>query len=748
MRRFSAIELEIVGNTAQRGTEGVSPKSEYPRSETVKLAGLRQPIPRGLYRISFQTSAEGGEYIGEIRYRNPASAEREGMARVMLSVRNGRAAGQCIMPEAAEDLSLKVTDSSLLDGAARIRLRRLSSLGAKAIRASGILARHLSHPSGLPALARQTLEIARHSGLAGLARALEEGATQVAREYAFTQRYRIWAREDDERLARSRDQLVEEADRLGGQPLISIVMPVFDPPADVLEEAIESVKRQIWPHWELCIADDASTNTEIRKVIEAAAGIEPRIRAVFRETNGHISEASNSALELASGQWVTFLDHDDRLTPHALLELAKAIMAHPDAGLIYSDEDKLDIDGERCIPHFKPDWNPELFLSYNLVTHIACYPTDAVREIGGFRKGYEGAQDYDLSLRIAERNDPANIVHIPRILYHWRMLAQSAAADIDAKPYAMKAGERALNSHLSRMGLKAKATLEGDAYRVRYQLPDKPPLVSIVIATRDRLDLLKTCVTSILQKSDYPSFEVIVVDNGSKDRATLDWLAQMEKAGKLRVLRQDGPFNFSALNNAGVAIARGEIIALVNNDIEIVSSGWLGEMVSLCLQPGVGVVGVRLRFPEGTIQHAGLVLSGEHVARHWFTGSPGNYSGPHQRLKVCQALSAVTGACLVTHGKLYDELGGLDADNLAIAYNDVDYCLKARQAGYRVVFTPNAEIIHRESASRGKDITPAKSARLYAEMAFMKDKWGKTLERDPMAMPGLPLELREFYNLG
>jgi glycosyltransferase involved in cell wall biosynthesis/peptidoglycan hydrolase CwlO-like protein len=389
-------------------------------------------------------------------------------------------------------------------------------------------------------------------------------------------------------------------------PLISVLMPTYNTGSERLIEAIESVRRQIYPHWELCIADDASSDETIRPILEAYAKEDPRIKVVFREKNGHISAASNDALTLVTGEWVALLDHDDLLTEHALFCVAEAINQHPNIRLIYSDEDKIDKKGRRFQPYFKCDWNVDLFYSQNLISHLGVYHTDLVREIGGFREGFEGSQDHDLALRMIERIEPNQVHHIPRVLYHWRIHDESTAQGLEAKPYAVLAAEKALNEHFQRQGVNATAESIGYGYRVRYALPDLPPRVSLIIPTRNGVHLLRQCIESVLQKTNYPNFEILIVDNGSDDHETLSYIQSLETDSRVRVLRSDGPFNYSALNNFGVKEAQGTLVGLINNDISVISPEWLSEMVSLAIQPKVGAVGARLWYPNDTLQHGGV----------------------------------------------------------------------------------------------------------------------------------------------
>ncbi|MGZ9189309.1 MAG: glycosyltransferase family 2 protein [Nitrospira sp.] len=527
-------------------------------------------------------------------------------------------------------------------------------------------------------------------------------------------------------------------------PLIAVVMPTYNPRPEWLIAAIESVRGQIYPHWELCIADDASTDTAIRLILERYMREDPRIKAVFREQNGHISAASNSALGLVRGEWVALLDHDDVLAEHALFWVADAVNRHPEALLIYSDEDKIDASNNRTEPYFKCDWNIDLFYSHNLITHLGVYSTALVREIGGFREGLEGSQDYDLALRCIERITPGAIHHIPRVLYHWRTHAGSTAHSSASKPYAVVAGEWALNEHLGRCGIAAAVEATGHGYRIRYALPQSPPLVTLIIPTRNGMPLIRQCVSSILEKTIYPNYEILIVDNGSDDPVTLRFFDEIKAAACVRVVRDDRPFNFSALNNAAVQHAAGVLVGLINDDIEVIAPDWLGEMVSLALQPAIGAVGARLLYPNDTLQHGGVILGLGGIAGHSHKHLPRHEHGHSRRTKLIQSLSAVTAACLVIRKSTYEQIGGLNETDLAVAFNDVDFCLRLREAGYRNVWTPHAELYHHESASRGDENTPVKQARFAREIAYMKKRWGPLLLNDPAYSPNLTLNREDF----
>lgn len=556
--------------------------------------------------------------------------------------------------------------------------------------------------------------------------------------------YPGWVRDFDTLTAEMRGRMAVGANRFDRKPLVSVVMPVYNPNPSWLEMAIASVSAQSYPHWELCIADDASTDSAIRPMLERYALEDQRIKVMFREQNGHISAASNSALTLAQGEWIALLDHDDVLAEHALFWVVDAINRHPDCRMMYSDEDKIDEAGVRSDPYFKCSWNPDLFYSQNMFSHLGVCQANLVREVGGFRVGLEGSQDYDLALRCIERIGPEQVHHIPRLLYHWRIHADSTAHSSEAKPYAMVAGERALNDHLVRQGINAKAESLGYGYRVRYALPAVLPLVSLIIPTRNGLKLLRQCVESIVAKTTYAHFEIIIVDNGSDEPATLRYLDELAATPRIRVLRDERPFNYSALNNAAVRQARGEVVGLINNDIEVISPDWLSEMVSHALRPEVGAVGARLWYGDDTLQHAGVVLGIHGVAGHVHRYLRRNHVGYCGRASLIQSFSAVTGACLVVRKSIYEAVGGLNEVELQVACNDVDFCLRVREAGYRNIWTPYAELYHHESSSRGFDDTPEKVDRSAKEVAYMQQRWGEALLNDPAYSPNLSLDNENF----
>jgi O-antigen biosynthesis protein len=522
-------------------------------------------------------------------------------------------------------------------------------------------------------------------------------------------------------------------------PLISVLLPIYNSNLKWLRRAILSVQKQLYPRWELCIVDDASTDRKVWPFVQRCARQDERIKLVRRAQNGHISAASNDALRLASGDFVALLDHDDELAPTALYFVAFALNKNPDLHLLYSDEDKLDARDRRFEPYFKSDWNPELFLAQNFISHLSVYRTDLVRRVGGFRVGFEGSQDYDLTLRCIEEIQPKQIEHLPWVLYHWRAGDQSTASNATAKPYAQEAARRAVQEHLQRRGIAGNVVSSHGVYlQTKYVVPSEQPRVSIIIPTRDQASTLKECLYSIFDKTDYPNYEIIVLDNESHDAGTLEFLDTLRKQARVRVERIEAAFNYSRLNNRGVELAQGSFVALVNNDVEVINGDWLGEMVSRAVRPEVAMVGARLWYPNGTIQHGGVILGAGGIAGHAHVGLRRDEPGYFARAHLAQNVSAVTTACALVRREVYLQLGGFD-ENLAVTFNDIDFCLRLREAGYQVIWTPYAELIHHESASRGFDDSAPKQVRFLAEVEYMKSKWGDILQRDPFYNPNLSL---------
>jgi glycosyltransferase involved in cell wall biosynthesis len=548
--------------------------------------------------------------------------------------------------------------------------------------------------------------------------------------------YSEWIRRYDTLTAKDRHAIRQHIDRLEWRPTISVLMPVFNPPPEFLRRAIASVKDQLYPNWALCIADDASTHPAIRLILEDAAASDPRIRVDFRSTNGHISAATNTALDMAQGEFIALLDHDDELAEHALYHVAVALNENRKLDLLYSDEDIIDAKGRRSGHYFKPDWNPDLFLAQNLISHLGVYRRTLAITAGGFREGYEGSKDWDFALRVVEHTTAQRIHHVPYILYHWRAIAGSTALSVGAKPYAVDAAQRALLDHWQRHDIAANVVpLDTGHFITQLPLPAEPPQVSLIVCTRNRLELLRQCVEGILSKTDYPNIELIIVDNGSDDAATLSYLSALHEDGQARVLRHDIPFNFSELNNFAARHAQGTLLCLLNNDVFPDSPGWLAGMVAHALRPEIGAVGAKLYYPDGRIQHAGVILNGV-AAGHLHLGHPGTSAGYGNRARLPQNFSAITAACLVIRKAIWDEVSGMDGA-FAVAFNDVDFCLRVQARGYRNLWLPQAELVHHESASRGTENTPEKRRRYAGETALLQQRWGSLLAHDPCWNPNL-----------
>ncbi|MEE4659199.1 MAG: glycosyltransferase [Halieaceae bacterium] len=545
-------------------------------------------------------------------------------------------------------------------------------------------------------------------------------------------------------------ELAQQAAHFAGRddvPRISVVMPTYNTPPALLREAVESVQQQSYPHWELCIADDASDRPETLTELRRLASADDRIHILERSENGHISVATNDAISMARGDYVAFMDHDDTLAPDALYRVAEALVQEPSLRLLYSDEDIVDTDGTPLRPHFKPDWNPDFLGSINYVCHLLVLERELLEEVGGLRQGYEGAQDYDLILRASTALAPEQIKHIPRVLYHWRAAEGSTAADIDNKGYAVDAGTRALEDHVARQQLSASVELSemGMAYRIRYRLPEPAPAVDIIMPTRDTAAMLSHCVRSVLTRTEYPDFRLTIVDNGSTEPEALAFMEQTAADPRVRVLRYDHPFNFAAMMNFAAGQSEADVLLLMNNDMEVINPDWLEEMVSQALRPDIGAVGAKLFFATDYVQHGGVVLGigPDKVAGHAFRGAYKHANGDMGRLRLSLNYSAVTAACLAVTRARYLEVGGMDADNLAVAFNDVDFCLKLREAGYRNLWTPYAQLYHFESFSRGYE-TGERRARFERERDFMRQKWGSQLDRDPFYNPNLTLRYENF----
>jgi len=554
--------------------------------------------------------------------------------------------------------------------------------------------------------------------------------------------YAIWM--EKERHSVPRQERVEsEIRQFASRPLVSLIMPVYNVSPVWLEKAVGSVKQQLYPAWELCMADDCSTDPGLRKLLQEIAASDERIHVCFLEHNEGIAGASNAALKMARGEFIGLLDHDDELSPDALLEVIRAINTHPDVDFIYSDEDKISEKGRRFHPFFKPDWSPDTLRSYNYLCHFSVIRKEVVQKVGGFRKGYDGSQDYDLFLRVADCTQ--NIIHIPRILYHWRAIEGSVGKRGEAKMYAYESAKKALTDHLARNGLHGEVK-DGyflGSYHIRYTLNDVPE-VAIIIPTRDKVEILKRCIDSILSKTTYPNFRIYIVDNSSREESTRRYYDQLRPDHRIEILEYDRQFNFSAINNFAVQEVQSEYILFLNNDVEVIAPQWLEEMLGLGQRDDVGAVGGLLLYPDNTIQHGGIIIGVGGVAGHSHKYFPGDDYGYFGRLKTVQNLSAVTAACLLTRKEVFEEVGGFE-EELSHAFNDVDLCLRIREKGYLLAYTPFARLYHHESLSRGYENTAEKRQRFNLERRYCEERWVEILEAgDPYYNVNLTLEHEDF----
>ena len=537
----------------------------------------------------------------------------------------------------------------------------------------------------------------------------------------------------------------EELDRQrrfswGEKPVVfSVIVPVYRTPGEYLTRMLQSVQDQTYPHWELCIANADPSCGEVSAILARRKADDGRIRVLELEKNGGIAENTNAAISLAKGDFLVFLDHDDELSPAALYQLARCLKAHPAADLLYTDEDKVTADGSSHFqPHFKPDFNLDLLRSNNYICHLLAVRSDLARSLGGLRSAFDGAQDYDFILRCAEQAE--EICHVPEILYHWRTHAASTADNPVSKQYAYENGRKAIEEHLSRCGQKGQVTLLKDMgfYRVSYPV-EGTPLVSILIPNKDEPETLKKCLESIWEKTTWPRYEILVLENNSTMPETLALYKSIQGKNHTRVLRWKKPFNYAAINNFGKSHAEGDYIVCLNNDVEVITPGWIEEFLGVCQRPDVGAAGARLYYPDQTIQHAGIVIGIGGVAGSMFTGMKKDYTGYLHKAALMQDLSAVTAACMMVRRDVWEKTDGFD-EKLAVAFNDVDFCLRIGEAGYRVVYDPYVEMIHWESKTRGAEDSPEKVRRFQQEIELMRTRWNTILrEGDPYYNKNLSL---------
>ena len=583
----------------------------------------------------------------------------------------------------------------------------------------------------------------------GFSQFLSKAAEKVSffaslnQEYAFDDAgaYRRWIIKNEPKKSVLEEQLKH---KFKAQPKVSIIVPTYNTPLDFLKPMIESVQGQTYSNWELCIAD-GSDREETKSFLKQAVSEDKRIKLKLLTANAGIAANTNEAIDLASGEYLTFLDHDDTLAPFALYEVVSALNEAPETDLMYSDEDKLSQRGEsRSKPHFKPDWSPDTLRSYNYITHLLVIKRSLLDKVGHIREGFEGSQDFDLVLRATEQAQ--KITHIPKVLYHWREHPNSTSSNTKSKSYASYSTKKAVAAHLDRLKVAGRV-VDGPFFgscRVVYELPKNPPLVSIIIPNKDQPDTLKSCIRSIVNNSTYLNYELVIIDNASVESDTKALYQDLKKNPQVRLLNWDNPFNYAAINNFAANHAKGEQLLFLNNDTEVISSDWIEAMLEFATRTDVGAVGAKLLYPDATLQHAGVILGIGGVAGHSHKYFPTNSFGYFGRLVIPQNLSAVTAACIMIPQNVFKEVGGFD-EGYALAFNDVDLCLKIRGLGKLIVWTPHAELYHYESKTRGYEDTAEKQVRFKREIDRFQARWGETLEKgDPYYNPNLSLTKEDF----
>lgn len=542
----------------------------------------------------------------------------------------------------------------------------------------------------------------------------------------------------EEELARQRQEVFENG------PCFSIAVPLYQTKEKYLREMIESVQAQTYTNWELCLADGSGREHSLQPVVGEYIAKDKRIKYCLLDSNEGIAGNTNEALKMADGDFVVLTDHDDLLSPEALYQCAKAVQKEPQTDVIYSDEDKVDMSGKKFFePHFKSDYNIDLLCTMNYICHLFVVRKDVMERAGLFESCYDGAQDHDFILRCTEKAE--HIVHIPKVLYHWRCHAQSTSENPESKLYAFENGCKAVKAHYDRIGIPAEVE-QGPfygMYRTHY-LWKEQPLVSILIPNKDHVTDLKKCMDSIEEKSTYRNFEFIIVENNSTEEETFAYYKEIEKRDNVRVLYYKEDFNYSRINNFGAKEANGEYVLLLNNDTEMIEPDSIKEMLDVCMRPDVGIVGAKLLYEDNTIQHAGVIIGFGGVAGHAFIGQDRDDNGYFSRIISVQNLSAVTAACLMVRRSVFDEVEGLN-EEFKVAFNDIDFCLKVRKAGYLVVYNPYAQFYHYESKSRGQEDSADKVARFQQEIGLFGERWGELLEHgDPYYNPNLTLDKADF----
>ena len=596
-----------------------------------------------------------------------------------------------------------------------------------------VLRQGIQGPSNIVHLAIRTWNLWRQRGIVGI------------KQWFFSEvrgpsDYARWTALYDTIVASDLEAIVARIANLRAKPVVSIALVGRDWTDPLLHLTLESIDRQAYPFWELCVAANGITDQSVRRLLPRSPSRGARVALVRHRTDGSRWQQANAGVDIATGEFTAVVTIGDQLPPHALFMVAKEVESHPEAAIVYSDEDKVDETGRRYEPNFKPDWNPDLMLSRNLIGQLALYRTSLLKAIGGMRAGLEGSEDYDLALRAVAKTSSGKIRHIPHVLCHrW---SPNVGGDHTAK--AQDSAQKAVRDFLEAQGIHAEIAPEPGGHRVTFPLPGQVPLVSLIIPTKDAVNLLRVCVSSVLEKTTYPSYEILVVDNQSEKRQTRAYLGEITRDPRIRVVAYDRPYNFAALNNFAARLAHGPLLCFLNNDVEVISPDWLGEMVRHALRPEIGPVGAMLYYPDDTIQHAGIVIGLNGTADHAHKFRPRHDPGYCSRARLTQNVSAVTAACMVIRRELFEAVGGFDVDHFGIAYNDVDLCLRLWEQGYRTLWTPFAELYHYESATLGAPGNPQRRRQFQEESQRLSTRWNKYIRHDPFYNPNLSKLVTSF----
>ena len=586
---------------------------------------------------------------------------------------------------------------------------------------------------------RVAMDFWKDNGLKALILKSRHKLQGIDNDYDYSEWYELTKPSEEELAAQKKEHFDYE-------PKLSIVIPAYKTPERYLKEMLQSIKEQTYTNWEVCVADGSPKGESSERVLKKFAELDKRFKYVILGENKGISGNTNAAMDMATGDFIVLADHDDTIPPNALYECVKAMNLDPEIDVIYSDEDKLDMDGKALFdPHFKPDFNPDLLTSVNYICHLFVVNRDLVDAVGGFRQEFDGAQDYDFIFRCTEA--ARKIYHIPKVLYHWRCHQNSTASNPESKMYAFEAGARAIKAHFERLGIGVESVEKGvdyGIYHTRFVLNGEP-LVSVIIPNKDYHQDLDLCIRSLMEKGTYKNLEFIVIENNSTEEATFSYYEQIQKEfPNVKVVTWKEGFNFSAINNFGVQFAKGEYLLFLNNDTEIIEKDVIQEMLGYCQREEVGAVGARLLYQDDTIQHAGVVVGFGGIAGHTFIGLHRAENSYFHRAMCAQDYSAVTAACLMTKRSLFDQAGGF-TEELAVAFNDIDFCMKIRSLGKLVVYNPYALLYHYESKSRGLEDTPEKVARFNREIAIFAKRWPDILKNgDPYYNPNLTLRKSNF----